>query len=60
MRRIYLITFVLLSLSACTTPPADGIPHPYENYLNEHPLTLPQSDELQSCSGYGCAFRDRV
>lgn len=60
MRRLCLITFVLLALPACTTAPADGTHHPYENYLNEHPMTLPQSDSLQSCSGYGCAFRDRV
>jgi hypothetical protein len=49
---------LIASLSACAGLPDQ--PHPYEDYLDQKNIELPNPDEFQHCRGYGCAFRDRV
>lgn len=49
----------ILSLNACAAP-SPGQPHPYEGYLKQKNLELPNPEEFQHCRGYGCAIRDRV
>lgn len=48
-----------LSLSACAAVPS-GQPHPYEGYLKQNELKLPDPDDFEHCRGYGCAIRDQV
>lgn len=50
---------VLFILSACAGVPPNT-PHPYDGYLKQNGLTLPEPDSFDHCRGYGCAARDRV
>ncbi|MGZ9107435.1 MAG: hypothetical protein ACXW4B_01295 [Micavibrio sp.] len=58
MRLFFLLTG-MIALSACAGSMPDQ-PHPYQDYLNQKNLGLPETDDFQHCRGYGCAFRDRV
>lgn len=55
----YAIVMLPLLLAGCAGP-SPGQPHPYEDYLNQKDLRLPDTDKLQHCSSYGCAVRHDV
>jgi hypothetical protein len=55
----YIFLLSVLFCTACTSVPP-GEPHPYEDYLNNNQLKLPDPDDFEHCRGYGCSIRDRV
>lgn len=58
--RCLVLVLVALTLTACANAPAPGEPHPYQDYLDQKDLGVPEPDDFQHCRGYGCAIRDRV
>lgn len=57
--RLFILLLGTLTLAACAGSMPDE-PYPYQDYLNQKELEVPDPDDFQHCRGYGCAFRDRV
>ncbi len=57
VRAVCIVLALLLPACAGVAP---GQPHPYEGYLKQNELKLPDPDHFEHCRGYGCALRDQV